>query len=612
MMHGYLPEIHNPNVTFKVARDAAEVKDLEDLGYVFKMNVPTDKNDPDQRPVMMYVLKNGGLPRWNSGGFSLTGMKGRGTSKHDNYYNQFDGQGVANMQSMSSIFSAEQPEVDAQFLPNPGFEPEMKNRLVPLMNANGVMVDYRYVMKEHVRDQVLERDNRFEHLMGVMAGTTYDKVNSQEHNAELVKVLHDMYKADFKNNPHNYILISNRSTDPEIAETWKLLPDKTKLAARKAFGVDGLYVPKEMVLPLFGYRKGSLSALFDKENRNKLEQGFVEFANWMVERYAIHRLKMTPKEAEDYAKRTKTAVRKTEDVWQEVVQEMKNTIVIKTVSVLWGNVMSNFSLLLANGVPVHKLVSYQLEGLRAVMDYTRDRDALAQLDLRIAVTPAGVALNEMLSEQARLQDAIARNPATELVDQGLLPSIVEDVGMEDNPYSYKSGLVKKVEARTAKLNPQVKRVAEYVYMKHDTVLYKVLNKSTQYSDFVGRYALYKHETTKKNPMSKADALFSASEAFVNYDIPMPRTVQYLDDHGFMNFVKYFYSIQRVIFRLVKDKPLHVINTLMLNNLLGDLPIITDSSALVRIGNNPFSLGAFGYPMALDNLATVEVGTGLFK
>jgi hypothetical protein len=274
---------------------------------------------------------------------------------------------------------------------------------------------------------------------------------------------------------------------------------------------------------------------------------------------------------------------------------------------------SNFSVLLMNGLSLKEVIMYQKEALVAVMDYQRDRDALAQLQLKLN-TMYGVIDEEWIrGEITRLEDSIARNPAKELIDAGLLPTIVEDVTMEDDPYSYKSSLATWVDAKAKSVNPSVMKASRFMYMTHDTTLYKFLNKSTQYSDFVGRYALYKHETTRKrNPLSKEKALFNASESFVNYDIPMPRALQYLDDHGFMMFTKYFLSIQRVLGRLLKDKPLEVVNTVALNNWLFDAAIVTDTSALLRIGNNPTSMGALGYPFTLDDLATVNTGMSLMK
>lgn len=612
-MHGYLPEVHDPRVAMEIARTQEEAKELKDRGFNLVTLVPVDKNDPDQRPVMLFAVNGAGLARWQSGAFSTSGTNARGKQKHNQFFNSNDPVGVVNMQSMNHIYAEEQAEVDKQFVSNPGFTPKLENRLIPIVNANGKMVDYRYTMKEYLRDDLLKRDNRFEYLLGVMAGNTYDKVASREQNKQLAEVLHTTFKKDFGSKPSNFVLIGTDSKDPEMKEIWGLMPSNTRRDVEHIWGTKGMWVPKEMVVPLFGYRKASLATIFDKENRNFAEKTFVEFATFMTRTYGgVWKNKLKGNEADEYAKRTQLYVRKAEDMWAEVVSEMKDTIVIKTVTVLWGNMTSNSSVLIANGLSPMAAFNYQLEGLRAVMDYTNHRNELAELNLRL-VMASGINNEDALRGRiVELEDAIARNPAKELIDAGMLPTIVEDINMEDNPYSYKTNLVEWADKKTAWVNPHVLGASKQVYMAHHTVVYQFLSKSTQYSDFVSRYALYKHETTKKNPTSKDEAMFLASETFVNYDIPLPKTLQYLDDHGILMFTKYFLSIQRVLVKLFRDKPLSVINMIAMNNFLFDMPIVTDSMVLRRIGNNPASMGAFGYPFVLDDLATVAVPFGIFK
>ena len=53
-----------------------------------------------------------------------------------------------------------------------------------------------------------------------------------------------------------------------------------------------------------------------------------------------------------------------------------------------------------------------------------------------------------------LEDALAKNPVRELIEAGMMPTIVEDLDQEDI-YSYKSRTQKKVESFTAKINPHV-------------------------------------------------------------------------------------------------------------------------------------------------------------
>lgn len=629
MIHGYLPEVTNPHIAFEVVRDDDEAQALIEQGYVFEMAIALDPHDPDKRIPRMYVLNGGGLPRWASGAFSTTGTNAKGKTKHGKYFNSNDPIGVENMQSMNAIHADKKQAVLNQFKPNPGFKPSREqNRLVPLLNAEGKKVDYRYTMKEVYRDKILERNNDFDHLLGVLASSTYDKEASSEQNAKLVEALHGHYRKDFGRNPQNYVLIGKDSEDPELKEIWDLLPKNTKRDVKAQWGMAGMRVPKEMVTPLFGYRKATIADAFKKDHRNALEQGFVDAFNkdprkaleqgfvdvvHMLMRLNGMRKGMNHVQQRIYQRKAYAKVRKFEDAWEEIVREIKDTIVVKSAVVLWGNMTSNFSVLLMNGLSFKEVIMYQKEALNAVIDYERDRDALAQLQLRLNTAHGAVDTEDLVAEINRLQDAIDRNPAKELIDAGLLPTIVEDVTMEDDTYSYKSQFAHWIDEKVHNLNPSVVGAGRVLYMTHDTTLYKFLHKSTQYSDFVGRYALYRHETTRKrNPLSKEQALFNASESFVNYDIPLPRLLQYLDDHGLMMFTKFFLSIQRVIVRLMTEKPLEVISTVALNNWLFDLPILTDAAAIVRVGNNPLSAGALGYPGTLDDLATVSAISGLVR
>lgn len=130
---------------------------------------------------------------------------------------------------------------------------------------------------------------------------------------------------------------------------------------------------------------------------------------------------------------------------------------------------------------------------------------------------------------------------------------------------------------------------------------------------MARYAQYKHLTTRENnPLSKEEAIQRSSEDFINYDVPQQRNMQYLDDMGIVPFVKYFLRIQRVILRLKNDNPARVLLAIALGNFVNLGPIVLDSFWLNRIGNDPLRWGAFQFPGALDELATVDAAMSLVK
>ena len=205
-----------------------------------------------------------------------------------------------------------------------------------------------------------------------------------------------------------------------------------------------------------------------------------------------------------------------------------------------------------------------------------------------------------------LKDAIARNPVTKLIDAGLKPTIVEDISQDEDEFSYKSLLTKKFNESTGWVNKDVMSVARTLYMAHDTRLYQGLNNITQMSDFVARFVLYEHLTTRdKNPLSSEDAISQAGESFVNYDIPMTKFVQYMDDMGVLYFTKYFLRIQRVLIKLAKDNPMRVMFTALLGNFADLGPIVLDGSMISHFGNNPMDVGAFKIFGSLDDILPVN-------
>ena len=153
-------------------------------------------------------------------------------------------------------------------------------------------------------------------------------------------------------------------------------------------------------------------------------------------------------------------------------------------------------------------------------------------------------------------------------------------------------------------------------MTHDTKLYQGLSRFTRMSDFLARYTLYQHLMNQKDKEGKApnqgDVLHEVSEAFVNYDMPLPKSLQYLDHMGIMPFTKYYLRIQRVLMKLVAKNPARVLATLLLDNFANLGPIVLDSSWMHRIGNSPLQWGALQLPGTVDELGTIAAATAVVK
>lgn len=595
MMKGYTPEIYDPKKEVVVATEQEGAK-LEAQGFIKGKLVSTDPLDPDKQDRYVYKRDGGGLRPWLSGIFSYTGESSKGSrSRSDNVKNLADWK--ANKQDLRRMARDKKAAIRREFRYDPNYDPSKvtDNFAAPVVNPEGDIVDFRYLMAEENKDDLLNRDNRFDKVLGIFAGNIYDKESTKESNRKAVNALREQYLTDFATRSESYRELGPNSADPELADIYRMLPEDTKQAIRDTWGTDHMMVRSDLMDINFGYRKVSMTDAFHKEHKNVADQLFTGLFTHV------------------WGDKAEYNLRRIEDVWQEIVAETKEILVIKNLSTLIGNIGSNISLLYWQGVPFKDMVRYHRIALKGVSNYRTDSAALIDLETKLAAGYITTSRREMEREIARLQDALANNPVKELIDAGLMPSIVEDVSPDNDLYSYKSRLTHYVEGHTNNLNKHVLGAAKLVYMAKDTKMYQALHHATQLSDFVARYALYAHVTTRRDaPMSKEEAIQLASDSFVNYDIPSHRKLQYMNDMGFVRFTKYYMRIQKVIARLYAENPGRAMALLATDAFFSNAPMLTDSGFTHRLGNNPFTWGAMDYPGVLDELATVKLGEKLIK
>lgn len=600
---GYTPEIHNP-YTEVLAATEEEGKLLIKQGYqrVYDESLPRDQDDPDRRPKHLYVLKNRGMQRRVSGALSLTGEHAKGSAMRSDVAAWVTGNPLAYNQPLIQQLAQAKLQRGSRSSGQDAY-------MVPTLNAAGEAVDYRYIMSSKVRDTLLERENSFEILLGTLNGNLYDKQVGKEQNREVIKALHEQWKTEQTTRRDAYIKVSPDSKDPEAQEAWRLLPYHTQEAIRSIWGSNGMMVRNDQIDLIMGYRKYSMAQLFDKpvgglKNVLKKQQGEERMIQERVLAWLL-------KDVFQLGDKAALRVRQAEDIWQGIVQEVKDIVVVRSGITLYWNVVSNMTLLLWQGVPIKDLLRNHYVAWRGVVNYRKDSEELFKLEAAIKTGTAGDQ-HAAVQRVRQLQDALARNPAKELIDAGMLPTIVEDVAMEEDPYSYRSQLKQKVDDYTGWVHPGVKKAVAYAYIAPGTPLHSMMTHATQYSDFVARYTLYQHLVSRrKAPKSKQEALKIISDSFINYDIPSHKMMQYMNDMGLLMFTKYYLRIQKVIMQMFRDHPLRAIMMLTLDHFLQGAQTIVDSSMVGRLGN-PLEWGALQYPGSLDELATIKGLMGILK
>ena len=616
LVKGYTPEVYNPFTELKIS-DQAQDGDLLAQGFIQVEQITADPTDPNQSAQFLYVRKDVGLVARPSGMLSLSAQNARGAKAVDLSRDPGTRQGQQNLDRLARITQARINRVTQNGFSGKRFDPtKVKEHFMsPLLNPEGEVVNYRYTMTEANKDSILERKNHFEHLLGVMAGSTFDKVSAPTHNATVVQALFEHFKVDSPSRPASYIEVGPDSADLEMREVYRLLPEQTKQDIERIWGSQAMMVRNDMVHLAFGYRKYTLSNIFEKDaaDRNAVETIFADTVQYLLVSYARLVLNMSSAEAKRYALKASLVVRQSEDVWKELVGIVKDAIVIKTGIVLLGNVWSNTTILMMHGMSLPDIAKHHAVAYKAAQRYQEDSEELYRLQTKLASGISAAVSTKLTQDILALKNALARNPVTELMDAGLRPSIIQDVSFDEDIYAYKTRFERGVEGAANMLNPAIRKAAEQIYMTRDTPHYQMLSKATQLSDFVARYSLYQHLSTRKlDPMSSKDAINAVAETFVMYDIALPPALQYMDDMGIIPFTKFFLSIQRVIINLARQHPIRMLAVAAGNNFFDLMPTVLDSSITSRLGNNPFYSGPFRMLDAFGETLPVKAGMSLFR
>ena len=607
VVKGYMHQITNPHLTVKFATSSEEVQLLKAQGYRVDHVIRRDSKDPSgydangrvRQPITAMVVEDGGIAARLAGVMSYTNKSSMGTSLSEAMSAVGEN---GNINLVANFRAAAQNDIDAlhQQLVEPTKGDGKGALMIPIFDHQGNVQDYRYEMEEQFRSRMLEKHYDVTNVMGAMAGNLIDKVATKDINEKTIKELSDQYSKD--PDKKAYIMVGKRSSDPKMREVWNLLPEETKQAARDQFDGDRLMIRTELFEPVFGYRKASITDLWAKSplERSRFNQFMVKVLELTFGKIFGDKLIMR--------------LRQGEAGWQELLRGVKDILVVKTGFTLIGNIISNTALLWASGVPLIDIAKNKTAAWKGVLRYQKEHTEVFKLQSMLAAQPMSQAEESKTRARiAELENSLANNPVKELVDAGLFQTIVEDINIADDPFSYKSKLFKKTERLTANIPQGIKTAASTLTMSQDTPAYKFLHQSTQVSDFAARYTQYKYYTERgKNPLSKEEAMKRIVANFVNYDVPTGKGLQYLNDMGLVMFSKYYIRIQRPIIRLAQENPLRML-TLLLGQGLFDFAAPTDSSLLSnglhsRL-QNPFSVVSGSF----DEIATINGllhGTGI--
>lgn len=426
--------------------------------------------------------------------------------------------------------------------------------MIPVYNKYGKLVAIEQRMDQDMID-LLDKEQDIFKLAGDHRGRITEEASAQKDVSELLEVMHDQYVHGTKSEYVN--LYDAKDLPNSIKKAWELVPYEVKQEAQKLFGKNTFMVRKDQLEDILGHRQASVTDMW------------LGNSNWTPANQARFRKIMESIMGKNAVKYLlygeKTAM--TAAAWA------RNAIVVKSMVVPGINIACNVFQLMGRGVPLTYIASRVPALVAQTANYTKYEQSIIRNKIlmnsmrkhsdKYKYQTMIDSLEAMQAKLGTIHTLVQAGEFNTIADVGTLPEDIDLLSGKMENY-----ITKVVD----KLPESVKIAGENILLTKNTSLYKGLEKSIQYGDFIAKAILYEYEMN--HGTKSEDALHLVREEFVNYDYSMGRSREYLENIGLMWFYNYKIRIMKSALRAIKDKPLFGVIGLMTGGptMLGTLEL----------------------------------------
>lgn len=436
---------------------------------------------------------------------------------------------------------------------------EQGTNLLPVYDELGRVFAYERSMDPNQ----LERTQDMNHLgkaIGQWRGRQFEEQIANIFNQSLVDKLYDMHEKDIAESSSNsaqYVDLLNDNLDPVLADAVKLFNPETRSYIESKFG-KSFPVRKDMLNDALGYRSATVGDAWTGNSR------------WSEDtQKAVKGLAMSVFGNDAY----KTLVN-AEKTLKNIVSDARVLIAVKSVIVPAVNFVSNILQLTARGVPL-KTVLKNMPSKTAELDlYMKSRLEQVDLEAELRATQDPAKTRKLEVRVQAIKDANKRLSIWPLLEAGEF-STVADVGMTRSELMLSNGRLQAyMEDAVNKLPGPLATAGRYALVTKDTALFKALQKSVEYGDFLAKSILF-DDLTKRQGMTTKDALGRVTEEFVNYDRLPGRFRGTMEQLGLLWFYNFKIRSTKVALSMIRHNPVH---TLLATSLPAVVPGLTTFGA----------------------------------
>lgn len=583
-------KLHIPKGQYSGGNSYGEYKVyLSDSKEAIKWSLPSSMNETKLDPLgakiangkqYLTVHHNFRLPVSREAGiFALTdvfnGRLGKGTRISSDTTDE------ANLdpQQLTEISSYLTNTIKRLNTTKPALMGETDGITIPTFGITGKLSGARFELNPEVTRVKTHTSTKFSNIMGDLYGSAVERIASPETNAKLGQAVLDLYEANKTKKDKKYVWVNEESTDEDIREYYKMIPYEVKDLFEKKYPSKGVPIEQDalnLVLP----RKATTSKVIDHDYYKAVEEGVAT-----INQRLCHIFR-------------NGGINKLEDVANILTRVGKENLVIKGISVSMGNLISNNLLLSKHGMSPVKCIKDQIEGMHQIFELNNYLRKLQELKLKEL---AHTATRDDMKEINAINNSIKALPIYPLYEYGALGTIADDLGNSD-------AFIKDTISKYA---PTILQDALHnLAVDQKSVTYNILREFATLPDKAGKYALYKN--LSKNLTTDERIRICVGE-FIDYGIPLPKGMDYVEAIGISNFLKYPMGIQSVIHRLSVDNAKSAIPWLISQGSLGvNLPDTYDSLLGLNTMSRGLSVPGLGiYFDSVKQLFSYKVANSLF-
>lgn len=411
-------------------------------------------------------------------------------------------------------------------------------RLIPLFNDQGDVVGYERTLDPD-KTVVLQRDDHAARMLGVWSGRIVEETQSDFFNKQLVRTLKKLHDEGIQaGRGKEFVNVADPELkDQVIKDAWDTMGYKIKEDAAEIFGEDQLWIRKDMVNDALGFHQASV------------RDAWTGVSRWSPEMQKAIQGAATAILGENAYKK----MVQSEELLQDTVSLAKTTIVVRSLVVIWENLLSNNLHLVTWGVGPVELVKQQRNKFIEINQYVKNKERELELTAELAATVGDPRKERRIRAELQvLEDANKTLSIKPLLDAGEFSTVSESLTEQDQALR-EGKLSEFFEAAADKLPGAVQTGFKNFVITKDTALFQGLNRAVQYGDFVAKAVLYDH-LTKEKGYSDKQAMDVIKEEFVNYNRLAGRSRDALEANGLLWFYNYKIRIMKVMTRMLRERP----------------------------------------------------------